>query len=480
MSRVFSTRALVGVSIAGLLVCQRLVEAHATGRARVVLGYAVSLAFCAAIAELGMPIRGARQLKARAPNTRAIYASLYVLLTILLILSALSAQTAPFFVLRPLPPPIAPLVVLIGCWIAMLCWIGRHGSSSTRLAVSLVGLVTATRLLVLWGWPFHRIDGDMLITIDRALDELTSGRFPYINYPPPMPYPPETFLAYLIPKRLGLDLRYANLVSDAVTVLAAVNLGRLAALRHQTGNVAGAVSAPLLNQVLLPCFMLHPVWIHYSVNSHFSPCTLLAALLGFAVLQGNLTIQAVALGLALGSNQMFAACGPILLAYWAGRGGPRRAAGLAAVAGSVLLIIIAPFLLWDPRRFIEIAFLSRSRFSDSLMAGRFTLLPIASRLIPHASLVGTTTALAAASLVAFRSRNPATVVSAMASGLCAALLFQPVSFAHYYLPCIVLASLVPTSTLADRTEPLSPGLALPKSRMARSRPAGQPSTTWAR
>lgn len=480
MSRVFSSRALVGVSIAGLLVCQRLTAAHATGMARVVLGYAVSLAFCAAIAELGMPVLGARQLQVCLPNTRTRSAQFYVLLTILLILNALSAQTASFFVIRPLPPPVTPLVVLIGFWIAMLCWIGRHGSSSTTLAVSLVGLVTGTRLLVLWVWPFHRIDGDMLTTIDRALDELASGRFPYINYPPPMPYPPVTFLAYMVPKRLGLDLRYANLVVDAMTVLAVVHLGRLAAPWNQVGNVASRDYAPLLHQVLLPCFMLHPLWIHYSLNSHFSPCTLLSALLGFAVLQGNLTIQAVALGLAVGSNQMLAAFGPILIAYWAGRVGMRRAAGLASIAGTVFLIIIVPFLLWDPRRFIEIAFLSRNAFSDSLMAGRFTLLPIASKLIPHASFIGTTTALAAASLVAFRARNPSTVISAMASGLCAALLFQPVSFTHYYLPCIVLASLVPTPAPADRTEPLSPGLSLPKSRMARSRPAGRPSTTLAR
>ena len=70
----------------------------------------------------------------------------------------------------------------------------------------------------------------------------------------------------------------------------------------------------MMNQLLLPCFLLHPIWIHYSVNSHFAPCLLFSMLLGFAVLFENFTIQALALGFTVGSNQMLAACGPILFA----------------------------------------------------------------------------------------------------------------------------------------------------------------------
>lgn len=54
-------------------------------------------------------------------------------------------------------------------------------------------------------------------------------------------------------------------------------------------------------------------------------------------------------------------------------------------------------------------------------------------------------ALAVASLWAWRGGNPASAVAAMATGLCAVLMFQPVSFTHYYLPAIVLAAIAPAA-----------------------------------
>jgi hypothetical protein len=465
---IISHRTLVAFSIAGLLVLQRTVEAYASGSFKVAMGDVLSLALCASIVVLGAPILGRRRSTEKESNLHIKPAYAYTLLTVLLAVNAFSGHTAKFLALLRKPPPTIPLIIVIGFWITVLSWVVRKGYSTRSLVVSLVGLVTGTRLLVLEIWPFHRIDGDMLTTIDRALGELTSGRFPYINYPPPMPYPPGTFLAYLPPKVLGLDLRYTNLAVDALTILATIFLARLHATRNQSDNLASVDTAPMMNQLLLPCFMLHPIWIHYSVNSHFSPCLLFSMLLGFAVLFENVTIQALALGFAVGSNQMLAACGPILFAYWAGRVGLRRATALTVLSVAIFLLIIAPFLLWDPRRFLEIAFLSRNRFSDSLMAGRFTLFPLASRLIPRACLIGSTTALTVASWAAYRSRSSGGAVTAMAWGLCAALLFQPVSFTHYYLPAIVLVSVIPTFHPIDRTHRFSPNPALSRSRRARA------------
>lgn len=439
---------LIALSIAGVFAFQRAAGVHATESARVAVGYASSLALCAAVVELGCPILGRRLLKNQ-PSVDTIKPwHAYAVLTALLVLNAYSGETASFLGLMRRPPPTNPLAVLIGFGIVMLLWVGRRGYTTGSLAVTLVGLVVGTRLLVLWIWPFRRIDGDMLATINRALDELARGGFPYIDFPPPMPYPPVTLLAYWPAKAFGLDLRYTNLALDAVTTVATIYLARLYATRNRSDSLASEDSAPVIGQLLLPCFMLHPVWIHYSVNSHYAPCLLLIMVLGFAVLFENFTIQALALGIAVGSNQMLGACGPILFAYWAGRVGPRRAAKLALLAATVFLLVIAPFLFWEPRQFIEIAFLSRNLFSDELMAGRFTLLPLASKIIPHASLVGSSAFLAIASWAAYRSRRSSTAVAAMASGLCAVLLFQPVSFTHYYLPVVVLASVVPVSSPA--------------------------------
>ena len=90
------------------------------------------------------------------------------------------------------------------------------------MAAGLAGLVVAVRLIGLAATPFDRIVGDMLATIDRSLDLLFAGEFPYVNFPPPMPYWPGMFLAYAPAKWLGLDLRVMNLLIDGVGAAGAV------------------------------------------------------------------------------------------------------------------------------------------------------------------------------------------------------------------------------------------------------------------
>lgn len=447
-------RILAAATVAALLGLQRLVGVHATGDAKLLIGHALSLTLCAAVWMLASPVVG-RRFNEQDPTTRPLKpARVYLLLTLLLLVSAFPRETARYMALLPRGAPTVPLLILVGFWVGLMARVARRGHSAASMLVGLVGLTVGARLLTMGVWPFHRLSGDMLATIDRSLNELLAGGFPYLNHPPPMPYLPVTFLAYLPPKLLGLDLRWSNVVIDAATVGASFLLARRLADR---GRAAGAGAPPLLNQLLLPCLMLHPVWVLHGANSQYAPCLFFTMLLGFAILFENHKAQAVALGLVVGSNQMLAACGPILVAHWLGRVGARRAAGLAMVSAAVFLVIVAPFLVWDPRRFVEVAFLSRNRFDDALMAGRFTLLPLASKIVPRADLVGSALALAAASWVVLGSRRPATAVAAMAAGLCAALMFQPVSFAHYFLPAIVLASVIPSAPAAviDRRPPLS-------------------------
>ena len=77
------------------------------------------------------------------------------------------------------------------------------------------------------------------------------------------------------------------------------------------------------------------------------------------------------------------------------------------------------------------------------MSGRFTLLPFFSGIVPHASLTLTLIAVVIAAVCAMRARRPEAVVAAMALGLCGTLLFQPVSFSHYFLPVIALMATAP-------------------------------------
>jgi hypothetical protein len=137
---------------------------------------------------------------------------------------------------------------------------------------------------------------------------------------------------------------------------------------------------------------------------------------------------------------MLGAIGPIVFAWWLRRYGWRRAAGLVALAAACFLAIVAPFLLWKPGPFLAMVLRDRGALPDDLMAGRFTVLPLLTGMLPHASVVLTALSIAAGSFAAWRARRPQAVVAAMALGLGAALLVHPVSFAHYFLPVVALAA----------------------------------------
>jgi hypothetical protein len=142
---------------------------------------------------------------------------------------------------------------------------------------------------------------------------------------------------------------------------------------------------------------------------------------------------------------MLAATGPILAASWLRRFGARRTLALTIASIGVFLAMIGPFLVWNPRQFAAVAFLARGYLPLDVLSGRFTLLPIFLGVVPHASLVLTGLAVAAAASFAWRSRSGAGVVAAMAIGLGAAIFVQPSSFSHYVLPVLALAAAAPVS-----------------------------------
>ena len=458
-------RLCVGLAIAALFAAQRSFCTHLDGPARVVSGYFLSIAFIAFVAEfasLAIGRRFAGEEGARADHIR-----------LGAVLAVASATLVPVVFARPLgrplalleqSPPTIALMILLGWWLVMTRRAIRRGLSARGLAVALGGLVVGARVLVMWHWPFDRLDGDMLATIDRGLDELLAGRFPYVDFPPPMPYLPGIFLAYAPAKMIGCDLRLTNLAIDGLTVAAAVLLPPVSSRSRPDG--------PTTDQVALPLLMMHPVWIHYSVNTQYSPCLLAAVLLARAVGSGGPWAQAVMMGLAVGSNQMLGACGPILLGHWIGRLGMRRALGLSAVSMSVFGAMIAPFFLWHPAAFLRVALLNREPFPPELMAGRLTLQPIASAVIPHAEFWLSLASIAVACWAARRTRHPEVVVASMALGLCGALLFQPVSFSHYFLPVLALVATAPVP-LGRRTTDRSAGPP-PSSRLDQGPPPRRP------
>lgn len=434
-------RVAVGVLVGVLFAVPHTVATRTTGDARVIAGYALTIAFVVALAEFATGAIG-RRGAGGAGGDRVAVRWVFAVASALLALDLAAKALSPYFALQRRPPPTVGLLVVVAGWLAVVPLARRRPAAAGRWClVGLAGLVIGTRALVLAVSPFDRMTGDMLPVIDRALGELLAGRFPYRNYPPPMPYLPGMFLAYLPPKLLGLDIRWSNL---AIDLAAAVALMAWApGPRRPAEPEAGGTARPVVSvgRVVLPLLMLHPVWIYYSVNTQFAPSVLTTVLLGLAVAGGGPRRQAAALGLAVGTNQMLLAVGPVLAAHWLGRHGWRRAAELSAMAAGVFLAIVGPFLLWDPRAFVRVAFLERGVLPVELMAGRLTLSPLLARFLPVSGLIGPAIGVGAAAVAATRARRPASVVAAMAVGLCLALLTVPASFPQYFLPVLALAAI---------------------------------------
>ncbi|HWE37431.1 MAG TPA: hypothetical protein VG406_12755 [Isosphaeraceae bacterium] len=428
-------RFAVALVVAALFAGQNTVQIHLHGASRTIGGYVVSIAFLAAVAEfatlgIGRRLRNSTTIDGRGVPTRAAWAVATVLLVVDLFAKKLSAYIA----VPHRPPPLWPTVAVVAGWVAILAYARRARSKRVAIAIGLSWLAAGTGLLVMLASPFDRLTGDMLWNINRALNALEAGRFPYLDAPPPMPYLSGTFLAYAPPHRLRLDLRLTNLVLLAVTAAAA---SRFLA---PSGSRDDELST---SQWAFAFFLLQPTWVAYEVNTQYAPTVLASLILGRAVSRAGPWGQALALGVAVGTNQMLAASAPILAASWARRSGGRKALALTIGSIAVFLAMIGPFLLWNPRQFVAVAFLARGPLPLEVLSGRFTLLPLSLGVVPHASLVLSGLAIAPAAWFAWRARSGAGVVAAMALGLGAALLVQPSSFSHYVMPVIALAAAAP-------------------------------------
>jgi hypothetical protein len=423
-------RLTLGLLIAILFALQGTVQSRLTGTPKEISGYVLSIAFILAVAEFATLRLGrwiGRSSVERQPPTVAL-GPVVSIASGLLFLNLFAKFLSPYFTLQHRPPPLWGTVGATTAWVCVLVLARRSQAPARLCLIGLAGLVGASRLFVVLEVPFERLTGDMLATINRALALLLAGRFPYVSFPPPMPYLPGIFLSYAPMKWFGGDLRLTNVVCETLTVLVAGSMfwrGNAGGRRIEVGRVA------------LPLLMLNPVWTYFGTNSQYAPFLLVTVVFGRAILGAGPWAQAGALGLLLGTNQMLVIAAPIVFAWWLGRFGLRRALAFSAVSAVVFLAIIAPFLAWNPAEFARIAFDRRGALPLSLMAGRFTLYP----LIAGYSMVLTGLFLVAGILAARRARRPESVLATIAITLGAAMLVQPVSFTHYFLPVMALAAL---------------------------------------
>jgi hypothetical protein len=186
-------------------------------------------------------------------------------------------------------------------------------------------------------WPEPPID--VFVWLREAPHVLLEGRNPYV--PANMSqgalavYPPLPIVLTAPFARVGLDVRFANVVCD---LLAALLLDRTA--RRLNGPVLGALVAGMYLHLPGVPFMLKYAWLE----------PMLALLLAgglFLLRRGN-RLGHLLLGLALSGKQFGL---PLLLPLWRALRGQRRpflvGVGLAAA------LVIAPFFLWSPADFLN-------------------------------------------------------------------------------------------------------------------------------
>jgi hypothetical protein len=289
--------------------------------------------------------------------------------------------------------------------------------------------------------------GDMLPVVDRALDRLLAGGQPYQVYPPAMPYFPLTLATYLPAKLLGLDLRWANVVVEALVPIVAF-LPR----RHEPTS---------LEHLVVPAFMLLPFWTVYGLDTTFAATLLAIVLLGQAVWSWPDHVLAVVLGAAIAANQTLVVLAPFVGALWLRERGAVAAIRLTALSIAVPAVTVLPFFVWEPGNFIE-ATTGMATFDGERFAGRFSLRPLLDGVASWAPLSAMLLAGVSALAVARRLRDRRDWLPVAGIAYCVVLLLLHRSFSHYFLPVLVLV--LAYSPSSSRVAPASSQCSLRRGR----------------
>lgn len=363
-------------------------------------------------------------------HSLAYYESAIYLLASLFLFGDLQGRLLRGFIPVQPSPPLATALVWMLVWVALFAATSRLKAWLDVDLARFLFLIGLTRLTMYSCVPFEAIYADMLRTIDRSLGLLLAGAFPYIDAPPPpMPYWPLTFLAYLPTRLMGWDLRATNLVVDLATVVVALRFGI-----DRRDDPRRTIAARLW----LPLLMLYRTWAGFSVDTQYPISVLFAVLFARSLATKGAATQAVILGSAVAANQTFGIFGPFVLPFWIRRYGPRRAARMTLIAASTCLAFIAPFVLWNAKEFFRVTLLSLKPFPASFLAGQFSIRPLVEGAFPNASLVLIGLTVVVVGVLNWFQVDRARIAATTAIGYCVFLLLLHRTFTHYYLPVMAM------------------------------------------
>jgi hypothetical protein len=203
--------------------------------------------------------------------------------------AATAHNLAGFLVAAPTP----------GLWLALaagllalltIAWRRPHPAA---LFATALALGSVARLLAAAALPITPEHGDMLPLVRGALQRLLAGQSPYAIYampwPVPLTYLPISWLAYLPPALLGLDIRLSNLIAETcVGVMlwrrspAAAGLWSWMFLQPSVLNWSLTTTAPIWWAVLAAVLAAlierrHSVWLWLGLAGATSPFAIIVA-----------------------------------------------------------------------------------------------------------------------------------------------------------------------------------------------------------
>jgi hypothetical protein len=292
-------------------------------------------------------------------NQRAMYPPSQIvqrILTLLMLLAWL-ATTCDFLIFLSPGVTVTRALVLGGGALALAFAVFRPPAVGW-LVVGAALLGCVVRVMSFTDVPIEPARGDMLPLVQAALGNLFAGQSPYTTYHMPwelpLTYLPATWLAYLPPYALGLDIRLTNLCAELVIGAA---IFWLAATRRHT--LLGGWHATLVavwhdeqSLLLWAWVFLQPTALNWSLATTAPVLwALLAALLALLIAECNWG-AAFFLGLCAAASPLASVVAPFALLRWLRSSGVRGMVWYFGIASLVTISFILPFLLWSPQQFI--------------------------------------------------------------------------------------------------------------------------------
>jgi hypothetical protein len=295
---------------------------------------------------------------------------------------------------------------------------------------------------------------DMLPLTQSAIARFVAGMTPYTYYdydlpdPVPLTYYPLTWLAFLPAYLAHVDLRWTNIAAEMAVLAAVVHAGKAGGNdSEQDGNIGTAFMTPADVAMLAWSFyFLLPSSVYFD---RITTAPVAWALLAWCVaLSARESAYAwVVLGWTAAATPLASIVGPFVFVMWWRHLSLREAVTRTVKAALVATVILAPFVVWSPRGFLDGAVLwfnDLSRYPGTTwrdyrpwqryigFGGLFWRAGLERTLAPvQWSLVGGLTALFA------RKRAPTDLLpSYVAAAFVAFMAFNSVHWPYFYQPAL--------------------------------------------